>query len=69
MPSPLAVALSAVRGSPMAVMPMARPNVVSNKRVPRAMIHPLVTPPQRTRTPIGGVPRSASSLTWDTGRS
>ena len=27
------------------------------------MIHPLVTPPQRTRTPIGGVPRSASPWT------
>src|SRR4029450_9138898 len=53
-PSPVTVLCVAARGSPTAVMPIASPNAVSNNIVPKAMINPLVTPPQRTRGPTGG---------------
>jgi len=61
-PRPAAVSPIAARGSPIAVVPTAKPSAPKSIRVPLATTNPLMTPPHRTRGPIG-VRRSVDATT------
>jgi hypothetical protein len=61
-PRPAAVSPVAACGSPIAVVPTAKPSAPKSIRVPIATTNPLMTPPHRTRGPIG-VMRSVDATT------